>query len=489
MAIEHIIKWIKTLTNTSLVILACGYLSGSHLPTLLENVYEQGDLVVLSRNGPTTYYEGPYGTTGLEYDLASAFAQELGVELIIKEEENLDELIQKAGTSSHFSAAGLTVTPERTKAVRFTDSYLQIKEFLLYNRDQEKPESIDDLIGKNILVMANSAHSDYLHALQAEHPKLEWREHSEVEMLDLMEMVHNGEIDYTIIDSNAYEMNVSLFPKANIAMEVGKQEQLAWAFPKQVDSSLYDKAQAFLTDYIDTGKMEALAESYRNPDKLDQGGALSFVQRMDTRLPKWRDFLMEAGTENHLDWQLLAAISYQESHWNHRAKSRTGVRGLMMLTLTTAKEVGVTNRIDPAQSIAGGAKYFKGIFDRIPEQIQGDDRTHMALAAYNVGFGHLEDARVLTEKMGADPNAWSDVKKHLPLLAKRKYYRDTKYGYARGWEPVEYVENVQKYYSVLAWHEVLKDRRIVVKEDEVETRVLPVTFLNDDATPTQLPVL
>ena len=199
---------------------------------------------------------------------------------------------------------------------------------------------------------------------------------------------------------------------------------------------------------------------------MDRGSAVTFSRRLKTRLPKWEESLRAAAKEQGLDWKLLAAISYQESHWNPRAKSPTGVRGLMMLTLTTAREMGVKNRLDPQQSIRGGARYFKKTFNRIPDSVVGQDRLWMALAAYNVGMGHLEDARVLTQREGGDPNLWADVEQRLPLLAKRKYYSTLKHGYARGWEPVAYVRNIRSYHNTIAWHQQIKQSRLASSRDD-----------------------
>jgi len=127
------------------------------------------------------------------------------------------------------------------------------------------------------------------------------------------------------------------------------------------------------------------------------------------------------------------------------------VRGLMMLTQNTARHVGIKNRLDPEQSILGGARYFKQVLKKIPERIPQPDRTWLALAAYNVGFGHLEDARKITEINDGDPDKWIDVKKNLPLLSRKKWYKKTRHGYARGYEPVKYVENIRKYYELLVW--------------------------------------
>ena len=131
---------------------------------------------------------------------------------------------------------------------------------------------------------------------------------------------------------------------------------------------------------------------------------------------------------------------------------------MMMLTNATAKEVGVSNRIDPLQSLRGGARYLKGILQDVPTSIQEADRMWFALAIYNIGFGHVEDARVLAERLGKDPNRWTDVKETLPLLQKSQYYERTKNGYARGREPVRYVQNIRYYYNLLTWTEVAKQR-------------------------------
>ena len=126
---------------------------------------------------------------------------------------------------------------------------------------------------------------------------------------------------------------------------------------------------------------------------------------------------------------------------------------MMMLTRRTAKELGVRNRLDPKQSIDGGAAYLAKLRKRLPERIQEPDRTWMALAAYNVGYGHLTDARKLSIKDGGDDKLWMDVKNYLPLLSQKKHYKNTKHGYARGNEPVSYVQNIRRYFDILAWND------------------------------------
>ena len=195
-------------------------------------------------------------------------------------------------------------------------------------------------------------------------------------------------------------------------------------------------------------------------------GICKFREHMQSRLPKYLPLFQQAAEEHLIDWRLLAAIGYQESHWLEHATSPTGVKGIMMLTNGTAAQLKVTDRTNPAQSIAGGARYFRQRMAKISSRILEPDRTWMALASYNVGFGHLEDARILTQSRGENPDKWLDVKKNLPLLSEKQWYSRTKYGYARGNEPVRYVENVRSYYDLLVW---------LTTEDPIEKNTMAIT--------------
>src|SRR5690606_3661040 len=191
---------------------------------------------------------------------------------------------------------------------------------------------------------------------------------------------------------------------------------------------------------------QIIERHYGHTDRFDYVGTRIFMRHIEERLPAYRATFEEAGTLSGTDWRLLAAMGYQESHWDPDAVSPTGVRGIMMLTRNTARHVGIDDRLDPEKSILGGANYFSMVKEKVPERITEPDRTWFALAAYNVGFGHLEDARILTQGQGGNPDRWMDVRERLPLLSQKKWYRQTKYGYARGHEPVIYVENIRSYY-------------------------------------------
>ncbi len=204
----------------------------------------------------------------------------------------------------------------------------------------------------------------------------------------------------------------------------------------------------------DSGRLAEIRQRhYDHVESYEPVGTFTFMRQMRERLPPLRPYFEEAAQAHDLDWRLLAAVGYQESHWNPDAVSRTGVRGVMMLTQRTARQLGIENRRDPEQSIKGGARYLRSMIDRVPERIGYPDRMWLGLAAYNVGYGHLEDARRLTQSLGGDPDRWIDVRDHLPLLTQERYYSQTRFGYARGYEPVHFVENIRTFYEILLWME------------------------------------
>ncbi|MBV1931667.1 MAG: membrane-bound lytic murein transglycosylase MltF, partial [Porticoccaceae bacterium] len=306
--------------------------------------------------------------------------------------------------------------------------------------------------------------------LKEKHPQLEWQALRDTEMLDLMQQVHDGELDYALVDSTAFAIDRSLYPKARAAFELTEEEPVAWVFPGHGDTSLIKAANRFLRDFEASGELQALkTQFYDHVDEFSVGGSQLFMSRINLRLSDYQPLFKTVATEFQLDWPLLAAMAYQESHWDPQATSPTGVRGLMMLTQSTAAELNVTDRLDPEQSIRGGAQYLVNILKRMPADIEEPDRTWLALAAYNVGMGHLEDARVLTDRAKKNPDLWRDIRQYLPLLRQKKYYQTVKHGFARGREPVQYVQNIRHFKSILQWHDIQQRRLKALMKNELST--------------------
>ena len=429
----------------------CLLLGCSKTDSTLESVIKRGELRVLTRVDPTTYTTNKSGVSGFEYDLTTLFANELGVNVRFIFPDKFHDFLQL--TSEHpadFAAAGLSITQERKKKVLFTPSYYSVTQQLIYHYRTRRPRSIKQINSSFFEVLAGTSHAENLAEIKKTQPDLYWTEAYNSNVVELVGMVNSGMLDYTIADSHQFQILRNQFPMLNAAFDISEPEEIAWAFAKNKDTSLYDEAVKFLDKAKKSGAIAQLKDKYFGYSKqLNYVGLCTFRRHFKTRLPSLREDFHRAAKKYSLDWLLLAAVAYQESHWNPDAKSPTGVRGIMMLTKATAKQMNIENRLEPSQSIDGGAHYLATRLRKIPSRIAEPDRTWMALASYNIGLGHLEDARILTQQQGGNPDKWIDVKKHLPLLADKKWYTTTKHGYARGHEPVTYINNVRQYLAML----------------------------------------
>ncbi|MGJ8693385.1 MAG: membrane-bound lytic murein transglycosylase MltF [Thalassotalea sp.] len=452
-------KQLKQKLSAFFVVVGCLFIIGcteSNSPTSLDDVLARGSVNVGTLFGPNTYYIGSEGPAGFEYELAKKYAGAIGVELNIVASYNLEELLPKLASGEvDFLASGLLVTPNRLKQFKFSPSYSEVSQKLVFKQGNIRPRNIEQLTGK-LVVTSHSSYAEKLIDIKAQYPELTWSETSELDNAELLEEVLAGNYDYTIVDSNTLAINRRYYPEISIGFTIEQPQPLAWAMSLEADDSILASLIEFFGDVHHNGTLLALNDKYYGHiEEFNYVDTRAFIAAVEDKLPDFQPWFEKYGAE--IDWRLLAAISYQESHWNPRARSYTGVRGLMMLTLPTAKQMGVTSRLDPEQSIHGGAKYFKRLIDKMPDRIPNPDRIWFALASYNLGYGHLNDARIITQRQGGDPDRWVEVKTRLPLLKQRKHYKQTKFGYARGDEAVNYVENIRRYYDSL--------RGLMAKED------------------------
>ncbi len=435
----------------------------------LDRIERDGKLRMMTRNGPDTYYVDKGEPAGFEYQLATRFADHLGVELEVVPEHSVMDILQgMRRDQADFAAAALSITASREREFAFGLPYDEIRPEVLYLSGQRRPRKLTDLIGGRLVVSRGSSHADTLAFLKELEPALSWEEIDNAQPSELLEMVAKSEADYTIIDSNAFLTNRSIWPRVRRGFTIDRSDQLAWLFKRGPrHDRLREAANQFIAQMQESGELEHMQDQlFGHAWGIDQVNSQTFNRNVERRLPRFEPLVRQVADEYQMDWHLLAAIAYQESHWNPKARSPTGVRGMMMLTQCTAREMGVDNRLDPLQSLRGGARYYRKLKRRLPEDIHEPDRTWFALAAYNIGRGHLEDARVITERKGGDPHLWDDVAEHLPLLQKQQYYSKTRFGYARGSEPVTYVKNIRHYFSILSW----RDAREASPPPPVDTR-------------------
>ncbi|MDQ1263496.1 MAG: rane-bound lytic murein transglycosylase [Campylobacterota bacterium] len=423
-------------------------------PTTLEQIKRDGVLNAVLLNSPSTYYIGADGPKGFEYDLLSAYAKYLNVKLNITVANTTKEALELSKDSNiHITSASLAKTKDKETIYNFGPSYLEVQEHVVCYRGMllngKFPKDVDNLANLKITVGEDTSYSETIELLKADGFEINATYTSEYSTEELLSKVASNEIDCTIVDSNIFSLNQRYFPDIASAFTIGNREQLAWVLA-QNSNKLKEDIYSWLNSFTQSGEMARLKDHYYGNILLfDYQDTTMFYERVKTRLPKYKDLFEKASQKYEIPFSVLAALSYQESHWNPKAQSSTGVRGLMMLTLNTASSLNVEDREDPKESIFGGARHLRETIDLLVKEVEGEDRIKFALAAYNIGMGHITDAQSLAEKMNLNPNAWQDLKKALVLLSQKKHYNTLKHGYARGTEAIKYVESIYNYRDML----------------------------------------
>ena len=419
----------------------------SHL-SQWEKIQVKGELTWITRPSPLTYYNSLDGIIGLEYDILSQFCDENNIELNVIEatsNNNLFELFD--GYNIDVAGANLTLTDKRDEKYLSTVSYDSTSIRLVSSYRKPKIKSLEILKDLSGTVINNSSYAAIASDLVVSHQaKITAKDN--ITLYELLQMVTEGSIDFTLADSNIISIYRSYIPKLRIGQELSELHKLVFYMRGKQDLSLKNKLDDFIINYQLQNRVEEyksiLLESLPNSKPAD---TVAFLKNYKNKWPKVKSDIYQVAKEHDISPILLGSISYQESHWNPEAISPTLVKGLMMLTKDVAKEQGVTDRFDPMQSLKGGAAYFLKMKGMIPERIQEPDRTSFALSAYNLGFGNLEKARIMTQKAGLSPDLWIDVKEFLPLLNNIKERK------IDGKTAVRYVENIYVYQNLLQWKE------------------------------------
>lgn len=447
-------------------------------PAALQAPEDAQELVVLVRPGPVVHFTGPDGALeGFDVDLARQFAAEKKLPLrFVTADTGAEVMARIARGSAHIGAGGLfrplpaatgadraapTATPggrhaakpaavaDAAPEVLWTAGFATVEPVLIYNRDGYRPADWADLDGETVAYIDDAGFGPDIATARATHPGIRWEAQGLPSAAALIAQVSDGTLGYAIVGSIAASLARNIYLDFEVAFRAGPQREVAWIVPPHF-GDLRQELDRFLARLKRDGTLARLAERYlpdpRSVRRIDAG---VFQERIRTRLPEYRRLFTDAQEKTGIEWRLVAAIAYQESQWDPTATSETGVRGFMQITEDTARHLGVADLLDPAQNVVAAARYLRDLKGKLPSRIGEPDRTWLALAAFNIGLGHLEDARVLAQRLKLDPDRWSDVKKVLPLLALPEYHSQAKLGYARGGMPVAFVDRVRAYYDIL----------------------------------------
>ena len=423
-------------------------------------IKERGERRVSTVQSPLTYTTVNDKDYGLDYELAQQFADYLGVKLKVTVRQNISQLFDDLDHGdADMLAAGLVYNSERIKSYQAGPTYYSVSQQLVYRVGSTRPKNLSNVTADQLTIAPGQVVISDLQNLQAQkYPDLSWTVDEKRSSADLMQAVIDGKLDYTIADSVAIGLFQRVHPELAVALDVTDEQPVTWFSLQDDDNTLSAAMLDFFNNINEDGTLARLEEKYLgHGDDFDYVDTRSFLRAVDSVLPDLQPLFEKYASE--IDWKLLAAISYQESHWDPLATSPTGVRGLMMLTKNTAQSLGLSDRTDAEQSISGGMRYLQDMMSKVPDSVPQDEKIWFALAAYNMGYAHMLDARALTAKQKGNPDSWADVKQRLPLLSQKPWYSKLTYGYARGHEAYAYVENIRKYQISLVGYLQEKEKK------------------------------
>ncbi len=423
-------------------------------------IIARGELRVSTINSPLTYAAINNKDYGLDYELAKRFADYLGVKLKVTVRQNISQLFDDLDAGkTDMLAAGLVYNTERVKNYQAGPTYYSVSQQLVYRVGGNRPRTLAGINAEQLAIAPGHVALNDLQALkESKYPDLNWRVDEKRGTTALMQAVIDGTLEYTVADSVAVSLFQRVHPELAVALDISDEQPVTWFSEKSEDNSLSAAMLDFFNSMNEDGTLARLEEKYLgHGNDFDYVDTRTFLRAVQNTLPDLKPLFEKYARQ--IDWRLLAAIAWQESHWDPQATSPTGVRGMMMLTRNTAQSLGLTDRTDAEQSLDGGMRYLQDMMAKVPEAIPKEERIWFALAAYNMGYAHMLDAMELTKKQKGNPNSWSDVKQRLPLLSQKPYYSRLKYGYARGHEAYAYVENIRKYHISLVGYLSEQERK------------------------------
>lgn len=417
----------------------------------LAAVKSQGDLIVLTTENPLIYSENKKGeASGIDHELLENFAGHYNLKLKYVTLTDEQAILQALSTGQGDIAAARLRTSHNSEGFLTGPSYEETT-LSLYCHKQAQVQNIRDLNNKKVTLLEQDNYQGLVERLLQFSPLVRLEIISGQKTLKMMAQLNESKKDCVIAETLNGDYYSRSFSQVEKVITLTDSYSLSWLLPPNNQHLVRLMQSWYQQATRDDEIMRVLDRHKTYLSQLNKRDITQFLKRVRSTFPTYRKAFKEAADEHDLPWQLVASVAYQESHWNAEARSYTGVRGIMQLTEDTAAHVGVEDRTDPMQSIWGGSKYLRYLFDQTPKGLNAKDRMALALAAYNIGWAHLKDAQKLAEKMGRNPYSWRHLREILPLLANPEYSSDLEYGAARGYETVDFVERVTSFYNLMSY--------------------------------------
>jgi len=432
----------------------------------LPAIKEDGYLTAIVENSSTGYFLYKGQPMGYEYELLHLYADQMGLELRVKLTQSIDQAFEMLNSGEgDLIAYSLTITKDRKKQIAFTDNHYTTRQVLVQRKpDNWRKMTVDriskslvrnqvDLIGKEIHVRKSSSYVDRLKNLSQEigGDIIVIEEEDSAETEELIKRVSMGEFKYTVADETVALVNSSYYPNIDVKTAISFPQQIAWAVRKNAPK-LEKSLNSWLADIKKKPTFNVIYNKYFKDNRASKMRAKSdFSSIGGEKISEFDDLIKKGADSLGWDWRLLASQIYQESRFNPRAESWAGAKGLMQLVPETAKRFGTKNLFKPEESIKAGVNYLNYLDKLWAKTIEDpEERKKFVLASYNVGLGHVTDARDLAKKYDKDPTEWDDsVEYYLLMKSKPEFFRDevVQSGYCRGAEPVNYVRQILKRYE------------------------------------------
>ena len=445
------IKFLKRIFFISLVVMSLLFIFKDYHPLNKNDYYrilQNNEIKIVTRFGPSDYYEIKSEENGYTYDVMKGFADFIGVKLTVITMDSLEDAINALNNREVDILANMGVTNN----VKTSYAYNKVNQYIVYNsKYTSKPDEINDLNGNDIEIIDSIIIKNNLDSfLKPIDVNLVISKEKNID--EIINLIKDNKIKYTVVNNNELAIFNKYFPEIKIGFKIGENIPSTWAIPENTNHQLEEKLSEYFTQILKTNKLKKFyTKHFTGKLQYTFVGTRSFLADFLNVFPLYEFYFKKYAKLYNHDWRLLASIGYQESKWDKDAVSYTGVRGLMMLTKNTSKEMNVEDREDPIQSIEGGAKYLKKMLRSLPDNINNNDKIWYAIASYNIGFRHIEDAMKMADNEGVNSGNWYLLEPYILRLSQSKYYKNTKYGYARGWETLKYVQNIRQYYDILVF--------------------------------------